>query len=762
MADHGDGSMSNPTHVTLRLLGPFAIEANVGRPITIAVRSRKARALLAYLAMQRDYRGTREELATLLWGDGPDQQARHSLRQCLIALRQDLGLGSEILALDREAIWLRAQSVSVDARSFIAFAHSAGLDALTQATSLWRGAFLPDLTLDIEEFNSWQRREADRLAAAAGDVFGALCRNADAKGDGEGAIAAAERLIALEPTREDRQRITLQLFARYKGCDAALSRAKLFTDLLRSELGVAPEAATRALIDAIKRGDFEPAQVANGEQCPAASVANPVSVPDIAPVSLAASEREVSSVPVLSGLSLAQAPGNTVRTSLPSWPRRVLAAASIATGIFAIGAIAALGLVPSLKLSLAMTDRQPGQVIAVLPFEANTPGQPGDPAFARALTHDLIAYLSRFGGLRVISEQTSDFFGDHKTNVSHLKTDFGVQYAIVGYVQGNDDALKIDLQLVDTATQTNIWSDHLQRERTDPTVVADEASRGIARMLAIEIGHLGVLRERANPISELTPGELVARGYSELQMGTIRENLSAALTLFDEALRRNPHFQPAILAVARVHIIAATNFVDLDVSSDLNETERILNETLVKSPNSISALYSLALLQKYHGHYAASLRSLHRCLELNPSFLPAQGQLGHVLTRMGQPQQGLELILQTIRAATPNDPTTGYWYLFAAEAELELGHERVALDWALRAETFMPGSPLVKAWLASIYATIGDKSNAAKSVAALTKMAPSRTQLFMQRTTKDAGGVDNRQWPRILDGLRLALSLSQD
>ncbi len=293
MADHGDGSMSKPTHVTLRLLGPFAIEANVGRPIAIAVRSRKARALLAYLAMQRDYRGTREELATLLWGDGPDQQARHSLRQCLIALRQDLGLGSEILALDREAIWLRAQSVSVDARSFIAFAHSAEPDAPTRAAALWRGAFLPDLTLDIEEFDSWQRREADRLAAAAGDVFGVLCRNADAKGDGEGAIAAAERLIALEPTREDRQRIALLLFARYKGCDAALSRAKLLADLLRSELGVAPEAATRALIDAIKRGDFVPAHVANREQCPAASVANPVSVPDMTPVSLAAAERKI-------------------------------------------------------------------------------------------------------------------------------------------------------------------------------------------------------------------------------------------------------------------------------------------------------------------------------------------------------------------------------------------------------------------------------------------------------------------------------------
>ena len=39
--------MSKLSHVTLHLLGAFAIEANVGRLIPISVRSRKARALLA-------------------------------------------------------------------------------------------------------------------------------------------------------------------------------------------------------------------------------------------------------------------------------------------------------------------------------------------------------------------------------------------------------------------------------------------------------------------------------------------------------------------------------------------------------------------------------------------------------------------------------------------------------------------------------------------------------------------------------------------
>jgi len=224
------------SHVTLRLLGGFAIEANVGRPIPISVRSRKARALLAYLAMKPDYRARREELATLFWGDNPDALARHSLRQCLILLRQDLCLASDILLVDREAIGLRAQFLSVDARTFTSLARSTALDELTRAAELWRGPFLPDLALDIEEFDTWHRHEAERLATAAAGVFEALCRNADANGDGERAIAAAERLVALEPTREDRQRTALMLFARHEGREAALSRARQFTDLLRSDL----------------------------------------------------------------------------------------------------------------------------------------------------------------------------------------------------------------------------------------------------------------------------------------------------------------------------------------------------------------------------------------------------------------------------------------------------------------------------------------------------------------------------------------------
>jgi tetratricopeptide (TPR) repeat protein len=368
----------------------------------------------------------------------------------------------------------------------------------------------------------------------------------------------------------------------------------------------------------------------------------------------------------------------------------------------------------------------------------------------------MIGYLTRFAGLRVISEPASEFYRDRPFDPS-LIGDLGVRYAIVGHVSGSETGRSIDLQLVDTASRANVWSDKLQREGDAAAVAADDVARGMARMVAIEIGDLTTLQTRDKPREQLTTRELIARGYWAVQRGHSRNNLNAALGWFNEALQREPRHDGALLAVARVRIMAMTNFIDLDPPLDIAATERQLGETLRKYPNSITALYSLALLHKHQRRYEESIRLLQRCLEINPSFLPAQGQMGDVLVRLGQPEKGLEQILQTIRGAAANDPTNGYWYLFAAEAELQLGHDREALDWALRADTFMPGSPLVQAWLAGIYTALGDKPNAAKYVAALTKAAPERTRAFLARSPAQVGSGEGGQRLRLFQGLRLAL-----
>src|SRR5262249_35815798 len=84
-------------------------------------------------------------------------------------------------------------------------------------------------------------------------VFAELAERFDAAGDGDFAIAALERLIAIDPAEEHRHRRLLALEARTRGADAALGRGKMLTALLKREFDAAPEPARLALAEDIRR-----------------------------------------------------------------------------------------------------------------------------------------------------------------------------------------------------------------------------------------------------------------------------------------------------------------------------------------------------------------------------------------------------------------------------------------------------------------------------------------------------------------------------
>ena len=142
-------------------------------------------------------------------------------------------------------------------------------------------------------------------------------------------------MIALEPAREDRQRALLKLVARYKGRGAALSHAELLTDLLRNELGGAPEPATRALIETIKRhGESEPKPEVDQ---PVGALAAAPAVPDADTISIAVHE---SAPPeILPAVVPTDVPAKQIAYQpRPFWRREVLGAA-VAAGVIAFIAV---------------------------------------------------------------------------------------------------------------------------------------------------------------------------------------------------------------------------------------------------------------------------------------------------------------------------------------------------------------------------------------------------------------------------------------
>lgn len=97
----------------LKIFGRFRAEDDLGKEVPI--KSKKARALLAYLALPPGKPRSREQLTALLWSDRGDDQARASLRQSLSALRRDLGDGpAKALCIIDDAVSLDPDEVLVE------------------------------------------------------------------------------------------------------------------------------------------------------------------------------------------------------------------------------------------------------------------------------------------------------------------------------------------------------------------------------------------------------------------------------------------------------------------------------------------------------------------------------------------------------------------------------------------------------------------------------------------------------------------------
>ncbi len=154
--------------LTLTLLGGF--EASLGDQSAV-LPAKKARALLAYLAMNPDQPHSREKVASLLWGNSGEQQARANLRQTLMALRGALPQGGiASLAIDGDALSFDAAAAHVDVAAFKQAVAVGTPAALEQAAGLYRGELLEGFSLREPKFEEWlegERAHLRRLAVAA-------------------------------------------------------------------------------------------------------------------------------------------------------------------------------------------------------------------------------------------------------------------------------------------------------------------------------------------------------------------------------------------------------------------------------------------------------------------------------------------------------------------------------------------------------------------------------------------------------------------
>ena len=229
----------------LNVLGRFELMADNDPVGPIA---NKAQAMLAFLAIENEGAGTRERIATLLWGDKSDDRARHNLRQVLSALGRSCG---SLLATDGNKIGIDLDYCIVDVVEFKRTATSDDPQVLADCLNLYRGDLLDGMQVREQEFEEWLRDARARLRATACQAMDRLAQVLIAVDRTNEAIDILGQRLTMDPACEPAHRHLMDLFAGVGRRSDALRQYQACVEALDRELGAEPSAETKTAYQAI-------------------------------------------------------------------------------------------------------------------------------------------------------------------------------------------------------------------------------------------------------------------------------------------------------------------------------------------------------------------------------------------------------------------------------------------------------------------------------------------------------------------------------
>jgi DNA-binding SARP family transcriptional activator len=319
---------------TLRLFGGFSLRGVSGEPISLSLR--KGEALVAYLAAAKTRRCTRDQLATLLWGDSSQSSALQSLRQARLSLLRDLSTQNlPILTFDRREIHLEHTALDVDVVEFAQLVETGDMESLARAAAIYRGDFLAGFEVGSEAFDDWLQPTRAWYREQVETALSRLIDLQEKAGAAEAAIHTAKCLLAINPLREDIHRWLMRAFIKKGQRSSALATYEACRAILHQDIDVDPEEETTALYDAIL-SQRPPPRLREGADRPAVAGAPPITA---VPTPEPGTDRAFAAL-----------------ARLDSTAAQVIQVAAVADGRCAAALVAYVTEIPSARIEAVMKD----------------------------------------------------------------------------------------------------------------------------------------------------------------------------------------------------------------------------------------------------------------------------------------------------------------------------------------------------------------------------------------------------------------------
>jgi len=422
------------------------------------------------------------------------------------------------------------------------------------------------------------------------------------------------------------------------------------------------------------------------------------------------------------------------RSRSRAWIYVVLIAGALSAGLFFLGRFTA-----STKQS--MSAEVSSKSIAVLPFD-NLSRDPDNAYFASGIQDEIITGLAKIADLKVISRTSTQQYQSKPGNLSEIAKQLGVANILEGSVQKVADQVRVNVQLIQVASDSHLWADTYDRKLVDIFAVESEVAKAIADALQAKLTGGERQALAVKPTNNPEAYDAYLRGLAlEARTSTSPSDAEKIVGFYERSVQLDPAFALAWARLSRAN--AQLYFSGLDTTSARRDaTERALNTAQKLQPNSPETLLAQAYYQYWVlRDYELAKATFGRVRELLPGSSEVPGALALIARRQGHWDQSVAYWEQTLAL----DPRNTQWLGSAAQTYAMLRQFPDALKTYDRVLDLVPNDLDTIASEAEIYQAEGNLEQAGKLLAGVNAQTPSLAafrpkmdQLFLERHFDEA------------------------
>ncbi|HUV21362.1 MAG TPA: tetratricopeptide repeat protein [Gammaproteobacteria bacterium] len=377
--------------------------------------------------------------------------------------------------------------------------------------------------------------------------------------------------------------------------------------------------------------------------------------------------------------------------------------------------------------------------IAVLPFE-NMSDDPEQAFFSDGITTDIIATLSKFQHMRVISRHSIQQYKNREASITDIASEQSVSYILEGSVRKSANKIRVNAELIDVDSEQNIWSERYDRDLDDIFAVQDDITRNITLALKVALTDGERSASRSTGTRNVKAWELVLLA-GDLQDSYIQQNVMDARKMILQAIELDPNYAYARVALGWTHWQEA--YCDWSDSLELslaNATVAV-EQSLELEPDNAEAWILASTIHNIQHEPEKAVAASKRALELEPGNAEIQALSGFAMNFIGDYEKATEHFHKAL-SLCPFCPN--WYYLVGTQPHRDTGELEKAAELLRRGIAAEPDSPLCRFYLVDVLLAQGNETEAQQIATEIRKLDSSMNGRGLTRSYSNDPGKRDR------------------